>query len=306
MDNTPRGRKGDLARKERPNNPDMLWVDAIAQQGLSALSISKLYKHLGDNKNQELWRAKYDSIKQKINKLYWNEEDGIYYDINKNTLDHIKVVTPASYWPMLAEMCDSIQARRMTEHISNPNVLGGEVPWTSVARNDNDFDPEGGYWRGSIWLPTAYMGIKALEKYGYYDLARNNALSIIDHMSKTYQFYKPNTIWECYNPTKPKPAQTVHGDVVRPDFCGWSALGPISMMIENVIGFYDIDAESKIVKWNLDKKGRQGIKNLIFGNIKTNIVYERGHVSVLSNKKYTLLINDKSYTIKKGENLIVL
>ncbi|MDO5980002.1 MGH1-like glycoside hydrolase domain-containing protein [Flavivirga spongiicola] len=302
MDNTPRGRKGVSAKKNRPNNPDMLWVDAIAQQGLSALNIYKLFTSLGDNVQANIWKSKYDVIKQKVNKLYWDEEDGIYYDINKNTLEPMKLITPASYWPMLAEMCDSTQAERMVKHIKNPETLGGRVPWTTVPRNDIDFDPRGGYWRGSVWLPTAYMGIKAIQKYGYFELAHANSLAIIDHMSKTYQQYTPHTIWECYSPTEPKPAQTIHDNDVRPDFCGWSALGPISLMIENVIGFYDINAQNKTVKWNLHKEGIQGIKNLVFGEVIADIIYENGIVKVKANNKFTLIVNEINYTVNEGIN----
>ena len=39
MDNTPRGRKGEKSKKERPNNPEMLWIDAICQQAFSAKCI---------------------------------------------------------------------------------------------------------------------------------------------------------------------------------------------------------------------------------------------------------------------------
>ncbi|MEC3908872.1 trehalase family glycosidase [Tamlana sp. 2201CG12-4] len=307
MDNTPRGReKGKSAKKNRPNNPDMLWIDAIAQQGLSALNISKLFTSIGDTIQANIWKSKYNAIKQKINTLYWDEEDGIYYDLNRKTLKPMKLITPASYWPMLAEMCDSVQAKKMVEHIKNPEALGGDVPWTTVPRNDIDFDPKGGYWRGSIWIPTAYMGIKAIQKYGYFGLARNNALSIIDHMSKTYRQYKPHTIWECYSPTEPKPALTIHGDIVRPDFCGWSALGPISLMIENVIGFYDINAQNKTVKWNLHKEGIQGIKNLVFGNVVTDIIYENDVVKVKTNQKFILTINNVDYTINEGINKLGL
>ena len=304
MDNTPRGRKGQSAIKGRPNNPNMLWVDAIAQQGLSALNIYKLYKSVGDIEQANLWKSKYDAIKQKVNKLYWDEKDGIYYDINKNTLEPMRLITPASYWPMLAGMCDSIQAKRMVAYVKNPKILGGKVPWTTVPRNDSDFNPKGGYWRGSVWIPTAYMGIKAIQKYGYLELARKNSLSIIEHMSKTYQEYIPHTIWECYNPTEAKPATTGHGTIVRPDFCGWSALAPISLMIENVIGFYDINAQDKIVKWNLSKDGTQGIKNLVFGNVKTDIIYKNNEVSVKTNHRFTLIINGLGYIMKKGSNKI--
>ncbi len=37
------------------------------------------------------------------------------------------------------------------------------IPLPSLSRSDPDFWPTGGYWRGSPWLPTSYMAIKALD-----------------------------------------------------------------------------------------------------------------------------------------------
>ena len=73
----------------------------------------------------------------------------------------------------------------MVEFALKDDKLGGMVPWVSVARDDEQFDPDGDYWRGSVWLPTAYMGIKALEKYGFFDLADKNAEAILEHMWRT-------------------------------------------------------------------------------------------------------------------------
>ena len=120
-------------------------------------------------------------------------------------------------------------------------------------------------------------------------------------MSETYQRYSPHTIWECYDPDEPKPAVSEHGKVVRPDFCGWSALGPISLMIENIIGIYDVDASKNIVKWNLKKDGKQGVKNLRFGETVTDLIYEKNKIFTKSNRAYTLIINGKSYKITSGE-----
>lgn len=306
MDNTPRGRKGEKADKNRPNNPDMLWIDAIAQQGLSALYISRMYDTLGDNKNSKIWANKYQALKDKVNKLYWDESDGFYYDIHQKTLDPIKVITPASFWPMLAEMCTPEQAARLVEKVKDKNLLGGKVPWVSLARNDADFKENGFYWRGSVWLPLAYMGIKALQKYNYFDLAYQNSLDIITHMSNTYKQYEPHTIWECYQPNEPKPAvnEYAKNEPVRKDFCGWSALGPISLLIENVLGFYDVNADKKIVRWHKKRQDKHGIKNLKFGDIVTDIIYTKNEIEVTSNAPYLLIVNGKKIAIKKGYQVL--
>ena len=288
MDNTPRGRN---------QKRDLLWVDAIAQQTLAALYISRLAKEAGNEGVEKQFTAIYQELKDIVNKYYWDEVDGFYYDIKASDHSFVKVKTPASYWVMLAEIPSKEQAKRMMEHAVNEQVFGGDYPWPTVSRSDKDFNPEyGDYWRGAIWLPTAYMATKALETYKYYEEADKNASSLLELMIKTYKEYKPATIWECYNPTKPEPSQRVFGsklEVVRPDFCGWSALGPISLLIENVLGFHHIDAKTKTVTWRKHNSGRHGIKNLRFGNIVTDIIGTDSEIKVKSNERFTLIVNDK-------------
>lgn len=101
MDNTPRGRTGakDSGHPGRcPNNPDLLWIDAIAQQGLSALYLSRIADLLGKPDEAKAWLAKYKAAKDKVNALYWDETDGFYYDILASDRSKVKVMTPASFW----------------------------------------------------------------------------------------------------------------------------------------------------------------------------------------------------------------
>ena len=293
MDNTPR-------------NPHGLWLDAIAQQGLSALAIYRMAESIGQTEMATKWKTKYEKIKNIVNKHYWNEEDGIYYDISEDGKEFYKVKTPASYWPMLAEMCSPEQAQRMAKHITDPQTFGGIRPWVTVARNDKSFvSPDGAYWRGGIWLPTAYMGTKALEKYGFHDEANTAAENLLAHMYRTYKAVNPNTIWECYSPTRDYPVVRNNGHIVRKDFCGWSALGPISMFIENVLGFHTVDAKNKRVEWKLHQQSRHGIKNFKFGQISADIIYNgTDQISINSNQGFTLVINGKEFSIKAGQNSI--
>lgn len=312
MDNTPRTRAG----------KGMLWVDAISQQSLSALYISRLAKVAGDGATAREFEKKWKELRGIVNKYYWDDSDGCYYDIvpalsgetasvadvqaSPSAWRTTGILTPASFWPMLAEIPSKAQARRMTEFALRPDKLGGEVPWVTVSRDDPDFDAnDGWYWRGSMWLPTAYMGIKALEKYGFQEAADTTAEKVLSWMLRTYCDYEPHTIWECYSPTAPTPSSN-HGKRVRPDFCGWSALGPISLFIENVLGFHDIDASSRTVRWDIRHDCRLGLNNLTFGDTTTDLLYDpaASTVTIRSNKPYCLILNGKSHRIRAGVTTI--
>lgn len=307
MDNTPRGRVGTQALEARPNNPEMLWIDAISQQALSSLYISRMAGLIGQKELAAEWFKRWRVSESIVNAYYWDSEDGMYYDINSVSLAPMKVLTPAPFWAMLARIPSPIQAARMVEYVRSPDKLGGSVPWPSLSRDDSDFDTKtGNYWRGSVWLPTAYMGIKAVESYGYLDLAHENALAIVKHMAQTYKETEPHTIWECYAPDSARPA-TEFGKQVRPDFCGWSALGPISLFLENIIGIYEVNAFEGVVKWHLPVRDKAiGIKNFRFGKTITDIIYRKGKVRVKSNTPYRLIINGVTFSIKAGDNLITL
>lgn len=312
MDNTPRTRAG----------KGMLWVDAISQQALSALYISRLANVAGDGATARDFEKKWKKLRGIVNKYYWDDSDGCYYDIvpapsgetasvadvqtSPSAWRTTGILTPASFWPMLAEIPSKAQARRMTEFALRPDKLGGEVPWVTVSRDDPDFDAnDGWYWRGSMWLPTAYMGIKALEKYGFQEAADTTAEKVLSWMLRTYCDYEPHTIWECYSPTAPTPSSN-HGKRVRPDFCGWSALGPISLFIENVLGFHDIDASSRTVHWDISHNCRLGLNNLTFGDTTTDLLYDPAvsTVTIRSNKPYCLILNGKSHRIRAGVTTI--
>lgn len=307
MDNTPRGRIGKTATENRPNNPNMYWMDILAQQGLSALAISKLAKLIGQTELAEKWQNEFVKKKYLLNDLYWDEEDNFYYDIDCVDLDYIKVMTPAGYWPLTAQMASFEQARKISTHLNNPQKFGGQYPWVSLARDDADFNSQTGeYWRGSVWLPTAYAGLKGLRNYGLFATARESALKLLTQMYRTYEKYSPRTIWECYKPNAAEPACSCDESsrIVRKDFCGWSALGPISIYIEDIIGIHSINAFTNTVKWNLadNIKGKIGIKNLRFGNTVTEIMYENQICKVSSDNDFTLIVNGNKYDIKAGNN----
>lgn len=300
MDNTVRGRDAGGYR-------NILWIDAISQQALSALYIGRLCERYGLKSEKKHWMKQYKALKQVINEKYWDEQDGFYYDIHKETGDPCRIKTPASFWPMLAEIPGKAQAARMVKYLENADFMGGKYPWNSLSRDDKDYNGKtGDYWRGGVWLPMVYMGTKALEKYGYYELADKLAENVIHQQLRTYHAVTPHTIWECYNPSADEPSTEV-GRRARPDFCGWSALGPISLFIENVLGFREVDALQNEVNWNLkEKNGTHGLQNLKFGEVITDIVYhaDTKKIEVKSNKPYTLTVNGKKHKISSGNSFI--
>lgn len=83
-------------------------------------------------------------------------------------------------------------------------------------------------------------------------------------------------------------------------------IGTDFSFIENVLGFYNIDATRDLIEWHKKGQGEQGLRNLRFGSTITDIVANGQQVQVKSNKPYTLKINGKKYRIKEGEQIITI
>lgn len=159
------------------------------------------------------------------------------------TRDYVTV----SFWPRLAEVAPAGEVARQIETLRDPGKLGGEMPIPSVSRDNRHYCSDGSYRRGGVRLPTSYMTIKSLEKYGEFELAAELAERTIAGMAKVYRDCEPHTIHEACAPEGVAPAMTRDGEPVRIDFCGWSALGPIALLIENVIGIHSVDDRTMTV-----------------------------------------------------------
>lgn len=305
MDNSPRGRTGAHAEADRPNHPEMLWLDAICQQAFSAQCIARLARIIENREAERHWEAEFHRLALLVNENYWDEQDGFYYDIHARERTFFRVRTIASFWPLIAGIADRVRAERLMKYLEDATEFGGEIPCVSLSRSDTDFNGETGeYWRGSLWVPTAYMTIKGLERYGNFELAHSLSRRILNHMSRTFREYAPHTIWECYNPNRPEPARSCdeNGRIVRPDFCGWSALAPIGLLLEDVIGVYSVDAFENRVKWRVPEgiPGKIGVRNLRFGDAVCSLEADGGVIQVESNRSFHLEINGMERKIPEG------
>lgn len=293
MDNTPRGRDVYDA---------IYWVDALAQQGLAALSIARLAAIVGDTRCRCRFLREYET-KKALMQSYWDPVHEAFMDRLVSGNGFCPVLTPASFWPLLAEMATREQAESMAELLLAEDKLGGPVPCPSVARDDPDFEEDGRYWRGSVWLPAAYMVLKGLERYGKFELASRLASELIRHIADTFAGYEPHTIWECYDPVEPKPALNKCKRVVRKDFCGWSALGPIALLLENIIGIHHISVSDNTIHWQLNGSSRRGIRNLHFGENCVDLIAENGVVKVVARNDFNLILNGRTISCPAGESV---
>ena len=264
MDNSPRS--GYFA--EYLNGSDICHIDLAAQQALAAECLQKIANHMGNEPIADRFRMEHKELTALLDKYHWDERSGFYYDVfNMSSMERLNFLnhkTAASFWPLVSGNADFRQADSLIKYLLDPEEFWTPHPVATLSRKDPNYDPEGGYWLGSIWAPTNYMISKGLHRHGRADVARNLAMKHLDYLSKVLESH--DTIFECYAPEHARPATRSRGDFARSDFVGWSGLGPIAMLIEDIIGL-DFDAPERRVTWNITMDGLHGlhgVENLLF------------------------------------------
>ena len=259
-----------------PRKGTVYPIDFNTQQAINALYMAELGDILNDKEISFRFKRHYFSLKSRINSLMWNGDDGIYYDLDKNS-EQVKVKTIASFWPLLAEMPNEPRSEQLIAHLSNPATFGTENPFPSLAADEPAFSERGTGFRGSVYPPFTFMVIKGLEKHGKYELARECSIRHLYYMLDTLhpEGKEHGTVWEAYLPRKDGPAQWPgKKDFPRPLFITYTALSTVALMIENIIGLY-VSLPRKTVDWIVPTLEIMGIENL---SLKRNLI------TILSNK----------------------
>ena len=291
-----------------PAGDSFTWLDAIAQQCLSARCIQLLAEAIGNEPLAAEWKETWKNYQVVIGENYYRDHLEKFVDGHPMGLsDPQGARTPVGFWTLLCEAASTERAGKMVANmVANTGFFGDAAPFPSLIPGDIDADRQGRAWRGGVYAPLVYMAIQGMQKYGYTAEAAKPARNMVEHMYRTFVEYEPHTIWEAYSPTERKPATDTGGvEFVHPDYVGWSGVGPISLFIEYVLGFHTIDAPGRRVEWNLHWPEKHGIRRLSFGTVVTDIVYDNGTVTVTSNEAYTLVINGEEHAVSTGEPVTI-
>ena len=267
MDNSPRS--GYYAEDQKGS--DVCFIDLCCQQVLSARCLAKIAPLVGKADEVRKWELEADELAAKINRLMWSDRTGFYHDVFSETNNKLAAKTAAGFWALVAGVASPRQAAALAAHLKDEKTFGARNSIPSLSADDPNFQPDGGYWLGSVWPPVVYMVSQGLRANGFRELARELTAKHLDNMLEVMDGEDgEGTIWECYSPVLPEPARRVQGVRVRKDFVGWGGLGPLVLLVEDIIGL-DIDALDKRVTWNLSELGRQGVKDVPFNGGKVTL-----------------------------------
>ncbi|WP_433304650.1 MGH1-like glycoside hydrolase domain-containing protein [Actinoplanes sp. CA-030573] len=257
MDNSPRTGSG------------LSWIDLSAQQALNARSIARIARAIGTADAKSIantFDTEYEALKKLINDHMWDDRSGFYYDIRPDG-SFTNVKTIGTFWTMLAGIPDAARAERLVGHLRNQAEFARPHSFPSLSADNGSYSKFGSYWRGGVWAPTTMMVIDGLQAYGYSADASKAARNHVSNMVAVYNSSGPQwgagQIWEAYAPEVVAPA-TNGGGYARPNFVGWSGVGPIDLFYRYILGIQP-DAPSNTISWRLETIQKHGLSNLRFG-----------------------------------------
>jgi len=268
------------------NSPRNMWlagggtaVDTSSEMVLFARNLSEMATIIGKNTEAKKFMEDAAELSRLINHKMWDSNRRFYYDLTLKE-ERVPVKTIAAFWTLLAGVASRAQASALAEELTNPKTFWTLHRVPTLSADEKGFQPEtGGYWRGSVWAPTEMMVVRGLQNYGFKELAREIALNHLDKVVKV--FNETQTIWENYAPQK-----IVQGTPAKPDFVGWSGIGPIAFLIEFGIGI-KTNAVTNTVIWDIRSPNRVGIEGFWFGGRTSTLVCEEPD----SNGKRSIIVS---------------
>lgn len=305
MDNSPRsGCNAALSL-----GSDVCYIDLACQQALSAKCIGHIYEVLGNEEKAEFYANENKRICELINRHHWSERAGFYFDVFERTwtltqqwMHFINNKTVASFWTFICGAATRRRKDAMIEHLFNPDEFYTKIPFASLSKDHPNYHPTGAYWVGGVWAPTNFAAIRGLKETGKEELAREAAMRYLDAICQVDADPAYGSIWEAYAPEALRPSTRETGDLVRPDFVGWSGIAPITMLIENIIGL-TFNARKNEVIFQLSHNYQcSGLKNMCFNGRVVSVECREFHtmpgqtlIEVETDKPFRLIVRAKHF-----------
>ena len=263
------------------------YPDLTAQMVQDAESLADIAALIGRAEEAAQWQVDRSSMAAILNDLLWNEASGFYCG-RRDDGTHLSELIVSGFWPLWAGVVAPDRVARLREHLLDEARFARPHPIPSLAANASGFRAEGRYWVGSVWPPTNYATIAGLWRSGERDLARRLSLAHIEQIEQVR--LTTGKIWENYSSEAPRP-----GSPAGPDFV-WSALGPIALLLEIVIGL-EPDALARTITWHLPvAAGEIGVKDYAIGTNIVSLIYrsaaDKRWIEVDSDGPLTLVVND--------------
>lgn len=183
--------KGDRSMRESgfdpsnrfgPFNIDIIHYNPVCLNSLLYImeqQIGQISDELGKGAEGDKWRQLAASRGEKINKLMWDETDGLYYDYNfqEKRVRHYPFLT--TFYPLWAGFASKEQAARVVKNLPLFERKGGLR--TSTYASGNQWDSPFG------WAPLQLIAVDGLRRYGYNQEAERISMEFLSTVQRAYE-----------------------------------------------------------------------------------------------------------------------
>lgn len=193
--------KGDRSMRESgfdpsnrfgPFNIDIIHYNPVCLNSLlylMELQTADILETLGQGTEAEAWRQRAQERAQRVNRLMWNEKDGLYYDYDFVTKRVRQYPFLTTFYPLWAGIASKEQAARVEKNLPLFEKTGGLQ--TSTYASGNQWDAPFG------WAPLQMIAVEGLRKYGYNDDAERISMKWLSLVHR--EFLRQGYIVEKYD-----------------------------------------------------------------------------------------------------------
>lgn len=267
------------------------YPDLTAQMAHDADILGRIADVLGLADDAARWMKARDEIAAALNDRLWDAGANIYAtSLPDGGHNPNKIVT--AFWPLFAGVAPPDRAAAMVAHLTDPARFARHHPIPSLAADAPGFRPEGRYWQGSVWPPTNYMAITGVARAGYRQVARDTA---VRHLQCVWEVWRDTGhIWENY-----ASEASVRGSLSGPNY-SWSALGPVALLLEIVIGLRP-RAIDMAIDWSVPADETIGVRNYPLGPATISLMHRAAPtgraIEVTTDRRFRLMIDDGAMAI---------
>jgi len=188
----------------RPSGADVEQADTSGWMALFAQRLSGIAQELGGTAKASQYQAEYATTVEKINAELWNEQDGFYYDRDRD--GQLRIKSYSGLIPLIAGVPDAARVQRILAHLSNPDEFWSDQGVRSLSKDDKLYEP--GYstsgwknsnWRGPVWIPINYLLVQTLSKQdpALAEKLRQNLVTTVEREWQArhhfYEYYQAET-----------------------------------------------------------------------------------------------------------------
>ena len=188
---TPLFYKGDRSMRESgfdpsnrfgPFNIDIIHYNPVCLNSLlylQEMGIAEMLETVGRADEAKNWKGKAADRAKRVNRLMWDDKDGLYYDydfVHKRVRKYPFLTT---FYPLWAGFATKEQAARVEKNLSLFEKIGGLQTSTHVSGNQWD-SPFG-------WAPLQWIAVEGLRRYGYKDDAERITMKFLSLVAQDFR-----------------------------------------------------------------------------------------------------------------------